>query len=307
MGMSVLIVDDSKATRREIVQTLRKDKSLSSFFEAENGVEALRIISNERVDLIITDLLMPRMDGFKLVKTVASDERFAGLPMVLLTVRSQLEDRVKGLELGAWDFLVKPIHPVELLARARAMLRVKTLQDRMRVRLRELERLAVIDPLTGLYNKKYLFRFLRKEVSRTKRFGYMLSCIMMDVDNFKEVNDTYGHQRADRVLKELGALLSETIRGYDFASRYGGDEFTLVLPQQSDLHGAVGLAERVRKLIENHSFGRSKSGRPIRITASMGVATQMPDSSEDYEALVERADHALYKAKHQGRNCVVSF
>ena len=305
MGMNVLIVDDSKETRREIIQTLRKDKSLKFVFEANNGLEALRLISDAKVDLILTDLIMPEMDGFKLIETIRKDERFNDVPVILLTIRSNLEDRVKGLELGAWDFLVKPVHPVELTARVKAMLRLKDLQDKLKVRVRQLERLSIVDELTGLYNKKYLVEFLRREINRSKRFGFMLSCIMMDVDHFKTINDQYGHLRGDRVLKELGGLVGDAVRTYDFAARYGGDEFTLVLPQQNHPDGAKDLADRIRKTVENHSFGKVGSNRPLRITVSMGIATLTPEKNQDFEAPLERADRALYKAKSLGRNRIV--
>ncbi|MBI3811820.1 MAG: diguanylate cyclase [Nitrospirae bacterium] len=305
MGMSVLIVDDSKETRREIIQTLRKDESIKFVFEANNGLEALRLIQDAKVDLILTDLIMPEMDGFKLIETIRSDERFNDVPVILLTVRSNLEDRVKGLELGAWDFLVKPVHPVELNARVRAMLRLKDLQDKLKVRVRQLERLSIVDELTGLYNKKYLIEFLRREINRSKRFGFMLSCIMMDVDHFKKINDSHGHLRGDRVLKELGKLVGDALRSYDFAARYGGDEFTVVLPQQNNPDGAKDLADRIRKTIENHTFSKVASNRPLRITVSMGIATLIPENNHDYEVPLERADTALYKAKSLGRNCIV--
>lgn len=305
MGMSVLIVDDSKETRREIIQTLRKDESIKFVFEANNGLEALRLIQDTKVDLILTDLIMPEMDGFKLIETMRSDERFNDIPAIFLTVRSNLEDRLKGLELGAWDFLVKPVHPVELNARVKAMLRLKDLQDKLKVRVRQLERLSIVDELTGLYNKKYLIEFLRREINRSKRFGFMLSCIMIDVDHFKKINDSHGHLRGDRVLKELGKLVGDALRSYDFAARYGGDEFTVVLPQQNNPDGAKDLADRIRKTIENHAFSKVASNRPLRITVSMGIATLIPENNHDYEVPLERADTALYKAKSLGRNRIV--
>lgn len=302
MGMNVLIVDDSKETRREFVKTLREDESLESIFEASNGLEALRLISDKKVDLILTDLIMPELDGFKLIESIHNDQRYNDIPVVLLTIRSNLEDRVKGLELGAWDFLIKPVHPVELHARVKAMLRLKTLQDKLKTRVRQLERLSIIDELTGLYNKKYLLEFLRREINRSKRFGFMLSCIMMDVDHFKTVNDKYGHLRGDRILKELGGLLGELIRGYDFAARYGGDEFTLVLPQQSRTHGVEGLADRIRRSIEGHAFESVPTKPPVHLTVSMGISTFSPGHNEDYENVLERADKSLYNAKSLGRN-----
>lgn len=305
MGMNVLIVDDSKETRQEIIQTLRKNKSLKFVFEANNGLEALRLIADAKVDLILTDLIMPVMDGFKLIETIRKDERFNDVPIILLTIRSNLEDRVKGLELGAWDFLVKPVHPVELNARVKAMLRLKELQDKVKVRVRQLERLSIVDELTGLYNKKYLVEFLRREINRSRRFGFMLSCIMIDVDHFKKVNDEYGHLQGDRVLKELGRLVGGAVRNYDFAARYGGDEFTLVLPQQNHSDGAKDLADRIRKMVEKHSFGKVGPNRSLHVTVSMGIASFIPETTHDYEVPLERADQALYKAKSLGRNRIV--
>jgi len=305
MGMNVLVVDDSRETREEVIRTLEQDRSLEFILEAGNGADALRMITRHRVDLVLTDLIMPEIDGFKLIETLRKDDRFNTIPIVLLTIRSNLEDRLKGLELGAWDFLVKPVHPVELNARVRAMLRLKDLQDKLKSRIQQLERLSIIDELTGLYNKKYLIEYLKREVNRSKRFGYMLSCVMMDVDQFKEVNDRRGHVHGDHVLKELGALLGDQIRSYDFAARYGGDEFTLVLPQQSHVTGAEGLAERIRKTIEGHVFGKAGSGRSARLTVSMGVTSLAPQKGDDYEVLLEQADKALYKAKSSGRNRTV--
>ncbi len=302
MRTNLLIVDDSASSRKGIIVSLRNDSFRGSILEAENGSQALDLICNRRVDLIITDVVMPKMDGFKLLRALRDDERYAGIPIILLTVRSQIPDRVKGLELGAWDFLVKPIHPVELMARIKAMLRIKLLQDKMRIRLRQLERLSVVDSLTGLYNKRYLVRFLKREINRCKRFGFTLSCLMIDVDRFKSINDVYGHPKADRILKELSSIIAESIRGYDFAARFGGDEFTLVLPQLVNANNALNLAERLRKNIERHSFGKVASRKSIHITVSIGIGTFTPERPLSHEALMDRADKALYKSKKMGRN-----
>ena len=306
MGMNILIVDDSSSTRREIARSLHRDPALDAVFEAPSGLEALRILAAEKVDIVLTDLVMPGMDGFKLVKSIRSHPEFKDVPIVILSVRSHLQDRVKGLSLGAWDFLVKPVHPVELHARIKAMLRVKSLQDGMKSRLRQLERIAVVDGLSGLYNKKYFAEFIRREANRTKRFGYKMSCIMMDVDHFKKINDTHGHPQGDRILKELGGMIGGMIREYDFAARFGGDEFALVLPQQKDLRGAKDLAERIRQKVERHVFGRDRSGRVIHVTLSVGAALMTSKDPGGHEKLLERADKALYQAKHQGRNCVMT-
>lgn len=301
---TILVVDDSKGARSEIVRNLKKDSAIGEIYEADNGMEAIKIVSNENIDLVITDIVMPKMDGFKLIKTLVEDERFIHIPLILLTVRSRLADRVKGMELGAWDFLVKPVHPVELSTRVRAMLRVKKLQDKLRTRLRQLEHLSVIDGLTGFYNKSQLLKFLRQEVNRTKRFKYFLSCIMVDVDRFKQVNDEYGHVKGDKVLKEISSMMGEMIRGYDFAARFGGDEFTLLLPQQEEKTGALIFSERLREAVEKKKFLKTKNKSPLGITVSIGVATLHPESKETGEELLERADKALYEAKSKGRNRV---
>lgn len=307
MGMNILVVDDSKVARGEIVRTLNGEQSLNTIFEAGNGLEALKILSTEKIDLILSDVVMPQMDGFKLLLSLRDHEEWNSIPVILLTSKDELEDRVKGLELGAWDYLSKPANPLELSTRTRVMLRIKALQDKLKTRIRQLERLSIVDGLTGLYNKKYLYEFIKREIKRTERFGMMMACIMMDVDHFKKINDTYGHPCGDAVLKELGALLGDMIRGYDFAARYGGDEFTVVLPQQTSRKNTQNVAERIRRAIEGQKFTvKSRSKRqPLRITVSLGVAVFPDKTMIDYESLIERADEALYQAKLQGRNRIV--
>ncbi|HEY4485718.1 MAG TPA: diguanylate cyclase [Nitrospiria bacterium] len=307
MGMNVLIVDDSNSTRKEISRSLHRDPSLDSIFEAQGGLEAMRILADEKIDIVLTDLVMPAMDGFKLVKAIRSDQGLKDTPIVILSARSHLQDRIKGLELGAWDYLVRPVHPVELQARVRVMLRIKSLQDGLKTRLRQLERISVVDGLTGLYNKKYFNEFLRREANRSKRFGFKMSCIMMDVDHFKKINATHGHPQGDRILKALGGTLGGMIRGYDFAARFGGDEFALILPQQNDIHGAKELAERIRQKVKQHSFGRDRSGRAIHITLSMGAASLASMEAGGHEKLLEEAARALSMAKDHGRNCVMTI
>jgi diguanylate cyclase (GGDEF)-like protein len=169
-----------------------------------------------------------------------------------------------------------------------------------------LEKLSIVDNLTGLYNKKYLFELLKREYQRSERHGVFISCLMMDIDHFKKVNDTYGHQVGDLVLKEVGAVLTEVVRGYDFAARYGGDEFTIVLPQQRVGNGAESVAERVRAAVEGHFFLDSpRVPKSIKITISIGAATFPGKGIKSYEDLVDQADQALYNAKDKGRNCVV--
>ena len=308
MGSNILIVDDSKTSRTTLGAVLQDQKNISTVYEAQNGSEALILLSSKRIDLVLSDIVMPNMDGYKLIEIIQNHKEWNHIPVILLTSRTAKEEKLKGLELGAWDYLCKPTDPVELLARIRVMLRIKTLQDKLKNRVHQLERLSIVDGLTGLYNKKYLYEFAKREVKRSERLGLSASCIMMDIDFFKEINDKFGHPFADQVLKELGSLLGDMVRGYDFAARYGGDEFTILLPQQQNPEDSNLVAERIRKRIQEHEFyGLSRAKKHlVHITASLGVATYPGNNIKDYEALIEKADEALYQAKLAGRNCTIS-
>ncbi len=307
MKTNVLVVEDSKTTRQQIVRTLKSLQLADHIFEAENGLVALKILTKEKIDLILCDVVMPQMDGFKFLMALQGQESSRETPVLFMSVKGELDQKVKALELGAWDFLTKPFETVELIARTKVLLRIKSLQDRLKNRIRVLEKLSIVDSLTGLYNKKYLFELLRREFQRSERHGMSISCLMMDIDYFKKVNDNHGHQIGDRVLKEIGAVLTEVVRGYDFAARYGGDEFTVILPQQKTNNGTKSVAERIRAAVESHAFMDSqrttKGG--IKITLSVGAATFPGKGINGYEDLINQADQALYDAKKKGRNCVV--
>jgi diguanylate cyclase (GGDEF)-like protein len=307
MKTNILVIEDSKTTRQQIIQTLKEAKLGDQFFEAENGLVALKILTKQKVDLIFCDVIMPQMDGFKFLMAMQGKEESQETPILFMSVKGELNKKLKVLELGAWDFLPKPFENVELIARTKVLLRIKSLQDRLKSRIRVLEKLSIVDGLTGLYNKKYLFELLRREIQRSERYGLAISCLMMDVDHFKEVNDNYGHQNGDLVLKEIGVVLTEVVRGYDFSARFGGDEFTVVLPQQKTNNGTRSVAERIRAAVENHTFldGHRTLRGGIKITMSVGAATFPGKGIDNHEDLVNRADEALYGAKKKGRNCVV--
>ncbi|MFQ5455095.1 MAG: diguanylate cyclase [Nitrospirota bacterium] len=307
MKANILIVDDAEITRKEIMSILKKAIMIDKFFEASDGLEALKILAKETIDLIFCDIMMPKMDGYKFLSVLNGNEEYKEIPVILVSSIDDSAGKVKGLELGAWDFISKPYHPLELTARAKAMLRIKNLQDKLKTRMRELEKLSIIDTLTGLYNKKYLNEYLKREIRRSEMYGVNISCIMMDVDHFKEVNDTFGHHKGDIILKELGYILGEMIRGYDFASRYGGDEFAIIVFQSNKAEVDV-ISERIRKTVENYKFAK-KEGESIGgiyITVSLGSATFFRNKIKNYEELIVAADNALYLAKARGRNCAVS-
>jgi diguanylate cyclase (GGDEF)-like protein len=299
---SVLIIDDSSTIREKVKSLLKEADLFENYLEASNGLEGIKILSKEEVDLIICDMMMPQMDGVKFLEFLGRDIRMGNVLVIMLTSRTEVLDKIKSLEKGAVDYMTKPYHPAELLARVKVMLRIKNLQDTLKIKMQELEKVSVMDSLTGLYNQRYLYDAMNREINRAKRFHLKLSCIMLDIDHFKEVNDTFGHQRGDTILKELAKIILSILRGYDFAVRYGGDEFIIILCQNTAL-GAQIVAERIREIIQENPRLRALNGNK-KLTISAGVATYPDQVQGGYEELISKADHALYMAKKRGRNQV---
>jgi two-component system, cell cycle response regulator len=291
---NVLLVDDDSAMTRLLAKWL--DREGYQTRSAGDGREALAAIEAECPDVLLTDWDMPNMDGLELCRRV----RELNLPhyvyIVFLTVRSTPAEMIRGLEAGADDFLSKPVDQRELLARMRSAVRVFDLERRLNL-------LARNDLLTGLMTQRIFYETLEKERARVRRSGAALSCVMMDIDFFKRVNDVHGHPAGDAVLKSVAELISKHCRVSDSPCRYGGEEFCVLLPDATE-ENAVRWAERVRQTLAANIV--SINGRELRITASFGVA-QHRDDVQTAEELVDRADQALLCAKQSGRDCVVAF
>lgn len=296
MAQRVLIVDDSASLRADMVRILKASDPSLDIVEAQDGIDALKYVVDAPVDLIIADLVMPRMDGLKLLSAIRQDERLQHTPVIIVTSQNQIEEKLLTFEQGAQDFLTKPYHPAELVARTRVMLR-------LRAQMRAIEQQAIVDALTGLYNQNYLSGALSREINRCRRYDLHLSCLMIDVDNFKTINDTCGHLVGDDVLRAVGRTLQSALRGYDFAVRYGGDEFLIVLAQNNP-SGATHVAERIREMIQQQGF--LPGGDTASVTVSIGVATVPGQDVQSPTRLIEAADQALYQAKFQGKNRVVT-
>jgi diguanylate cyclase (GGDEF)-like protein len=259
---------------------------------AQNGNEAWRILESEDAPrLAVLDWMMPGMDGVQICRRVRSAGREPYTYIVLLTARTESEDLIEGMEAGADDYLTKPFNAQELRVRIRAGRRILDLQDALR-------RQATHDGLTGLLNRNSILARVEEEMVRGRRESRALSLLMIDLDRFKSVNDTYGHLAGDAVLREAAARLSAASRRYDGVGRYGGEEFLVILPG-CDLAAATAQAERVREAIAGLPF--PIPGRELAVTCSIGVA-----SADDLspESLLRHADEALYQAKAQGRNRV---
>lgn len=267
-----------------------------------NGEEALSLVRREKIDLVLLDLLLPGIDGFAVATQLKELEETRNIQIVAITSLRDLESRIRGIEVGVDDYLVKPINIHELKARLNALIKKKAYLDRLHYGYQSAVHFAITDKLTGLYNYAYFTIFLENEVKRAKRHDHSLSLIMLDLDDFKHHNDDLGHPAGDQILREFGQLISGNVREIDLCFRYGGEEFVILLSYTS-LELAAVTAERLRRIIADHPFLSSKAEGSRRITASMGIAS-CPSHAASPDELVCKADEALYEAKRGGKNRV---
>ena len=299
MPQTVLIVDDSPLVQRLLAGHL--DEEGCRVICAGNGDEALARARSEQPDLILLDLILRDKSGFDVLRALKSDPRTSEAPVIFISGRSDVTNKVQGFELGAVDYVVKPFDAAELRARVRAALRTKRYHDLLASRSR-------IDALTGLWNRSYFDRRLGDEISGVKRYRRRFSLLLLDVDHFKQVNDTYGHPFGDRMLTAVAEAMALSLRAGDSACRYGGEEFAIILAE-SGREQAYGVGLRVRERVA--ALELTAAGKPVKRTISIGLA-----SSDDFapeglsaEAILDGADRALYNAKRSGRDrvCLASY
>lgn len=304
----VLIVDDIALNRK--LQHAYLDAVGYDVILAKDGTEALEKIKTESPDLILLDVMMPKMNGFELCREIKNNEETRFIPVILVTALNEIENKIKGIEAGADDFIGKPFNKLELLARVKSLLRIKHLHDELELKIRELEatqrklyQLAITDGLTDLYNYRYFNEQLYRELTRARRHNLGVSVIMLDIDFFKSFNDMHGHPAGDKVLKTIAKLLHTNIREIDVAARYGGEEFAIILVETNKAAAAL-VANKIKKMVEDYPFLHQETQPNGKLTISAGVAT-FPDDTDDPDRLIIIADNRLYKAKEQGRNRVV--
>lgn len=301
MSTSVLIIDDSVTVREQIIRTLEVFNLFTRYYEAEDGLEGFKKLLSSPVDIILCDLEMPRIDGFKFLSMLKSRPDLQDLPVLILTGMNDRERKIKGLEQGASDYITKPFDPEELVARVKVHLKIKKLQDELKRSNELLLELSNTDHLTGLFNRRYLMEALDKEVQRNTRKGGNLSLIMLDIDLFKQVNDNFGHLQGDIVLQKVAVQLQKELRSYDCAARYGGEEFVAILPDSS-LKEAIFVADRIRMSVQNTMFNEPLA--KLNLTVSLGVSSFSPEHTSTVDRFIKEADDALYRAKTKGRNRV---
>jgi two-component system cell cycle response regulator len=295
-----MIVDDDEFAVARMSETL--SPLANSITRASTCAQAQTLLAAD-TELVIATLSIPGSDALRLVSQCRANETFRQLPILLIAEDRDLPRLAKGLDLGANDYLIRPVDRNELLARTTTQIRRKRLQDRLLESYRRSLALALTDELTGLYNRRYLSAHLDELMERVRRDGISVAILMFDIDYFKKVNDTHGHPAGDEVLSELAARTTNSVRSVDLVARLGGEEFVVVMPE-TDLGIATAVAERLRAAVARKPFAVKGDDKKIPVTISIGVTvTGAPD--DDPETMLKRADVALYTAKARGRNCVI--
>lgn len=287
----ILAVDDEPNILKALHYILTK--AGYPIITTRDGEEALTRIKKDRPALVISDIMMPGLDGYELCARLRSDRPTSLIPFIFLSAKDTVDDRIKGIKTGADAYLTKPFNREEVLAL------VETVIQRHKLYIEQTMR----DELTGLPNRTYLFKALSDEYARARRYRRDLSIAMVDLDNFKLVNDTYGHLTGDRALIRIAGTLEEDIRRQDVLGRYGGEEFLVILPETTGREAAV-LLERCRKKIARISWQEVIGQASLSVTLSAGIG-ELVDADRSIEDLIARADRAMYRAKTEGRNRVV--
>jgi two-component system cell cycle response regulator len=297
----VLLVDGRANSQERIIKAL---KPVADVLALSDPQAALFEAAESAFDLVIVNANFDDYDPLRLCSQLRSLERTRFLPILIITEQGADEMVVRALDLGVNDYIIRPVDPNELVARGLTQIRRKRYNDRLRASVKQTIELAVTDPLTGLYNRRYLDNHLNVLFNRSMARGRPLSVLITDIDRFKQVNDTYGHDGGDEVLREFANRVRSTIRGADLACRYGGEEFVVVMPDTSPEIAAT-VAERLRAAIESAPFMLKHSGEALNVTASFGIASRIA-SVLTPDQLMKQADLALYEAKNTGRNRVVA-
>lgn len=303
---TILVADDEPVNRALIQRRLEREGY--RVLTVPNGSQAVEKAKEFLPDLVLLDVMMPEMDGMDACRLIKEDETTRDIPIIFLSARDETEMKVSGLSLGANDYISKPFKAEELLARVHVAIRMKSERDNLRTSAKEAtaraevaQQRAMTDALTGLLNRYGLQHILSHEHAEARRYDRPLSCLMIDLDNFKLANDRYGHAAGDQALQQVASVLKEVVRKADTVFRYGGEEFLVLLPE-TDLEGARALAEKIRAAVATQPLGDERHSFALTLSAG---ATSLCEN-ESGNDMIARADMALYQAKEEGRDRVES-
>jgi two-component system cell cycle response regulator len=299
-GGRVLIVDDRPASYERVAAVLAKEHQVD--IESQPS-EALFHAAEGNYDLLIVSLGLENFDALRLCSQIRSLERTRSLPILAITEPDNSARMVRGLEIGVNDYLMRPIDKNELLARVRTQVRKRRYTERLRDNVQMSIEMAITDPLTSLFNRRYMESHIATLVEQAGSRGKPLAVLIMDIDYFKSINDSHGHDAGDDVLRDFALRIKRSIRGIDLACRLGGEEFVVVMPE-TDMAVAAMVAERLRRRIAAEPFVVQQGSRSIPVTISIGIAA-LRGREDSAASLLKRADQALYRAKRDGRNRVV--
>jgi diguanylate cyclase (GGDEF)-like protein len=297
--MRILVVDDEPLSRHVLQATV--EQLGHEWTAAENGQAAWQCYNQDSPEVLITDLLMPEVDGLELCRRIRADAGAGYTYIILVTALSDRRDGARGMEAGADDYLIKPVDLFDLQMRLIAAQRVTDLHAQLARHRAELAHLARHDPLTGLGNRRSLDEDLEVLHARSRRYGRGYAVAMCDIDRFKAYNDTQGHQAGDQALRAVTATIAQELRGGDSVYRYGGEEFLLILPEQT-LDTALVAVERVRSAVERLAIPQPSAAPEGVLTVSAGITAYAPGHQTTAAELLRQADAALYRAKSAGRN-----
>jgi len=289
---TILIVDDTKANIEILMELLGDSYDL---LVAKDGRSAIEIALEDKPDLILLDIIMPKMDGFKVCKELKKNLKLKDVPIIFLTAKTDEDSIETAYDIGGNDYVTKPFRPKELRAKVKRELKLKKLQD-------ELNILASTDCMTKLYNRRYFTKVSKNIFELLKRDKKDLSLIIMDIDRFKNINDTYGHKIGDDVIIKFAELLKQIQRKSDISCRFGGEEFVILLPE-TNIEGAWNLAQKIRLKTKELKM-EIEDNKFLEFSISLGVSTVLMDKEKNIETALSRADEALYKAKNSGRDRV---
>ncbi|MFN3659096.1 MAG: PleD family two-component system response regulator [Pseudolabrys sp.] len=296
----ILIVDDRPNSYERIAQTLATEHTVD--IETDPN-EALFHAAEGSYDLVIVSLGMQNFDGLRLCSQVRSLERTRNVPILAVSEADNNQRLVRGLEIGVNDYLIRPVDKNEMLARVRTQIKKKRYTERLRDNVQASIEMAITDALTGLFNRRYMETHLGTLTEQAASRGKPIAVMVLDIDYFKSINDTHGHDAGDDVLREFALRIRKSIRNIDLACRYGGEEFVIVMPE-TDMAVATMVAERLRRAIAGEAFPIQEGARRLDVTISIGIAT-LGGPQDTAAQMLKRADTALYRAKRDGRNRVV--